>query len=194
MKAGIGSLLLLAACVGVAAQGSVVENRLIDQYGQPDRVETGRLIWHEKGRWKRITLWNTPSRTNSQGGPEDIEETIACPIPEDKRGLLAQFSATLRVSEFGTELSARSRSEDLNILALNLASMILDGKIKPAEARDTYDRTISLMAGGKSSNLTKGLIFPAAPSPQSSWPIRFRLSRDPMLRSPLYRNEPSSPY
>jgi hypothetical protein len=163
--------------------------KLIEEYGPADLVEPGRLVWGRRGSWARITVWETEPSGSGSGG---LEETVAFPVPLGKRPALADFSDTVRASPDGAMLLARSASEELNCLKLNLAREIIDGKADPAQARAVYDRTLRLAASGKRSPLLRGLLFsPTAPR-RSFWPVRFGVGHDPALRDPLWSNEPSS--
>jgi len=69
----------------------------------------------------------------------------------------------------GPDLAARSNSEELNRLCLNLADDIARGRRTPAEARRFYRRTLSLALSGKSSPYMERLVFPVpepAPVPR----------------------------
>jgi hypothetical protein len=130
---------------------------LIARYGAPDALSLGALGWKDKGRWKRIVLWDAGG---SAGG---LQQTVSYRVPPDKREALAAFSAEVVVSPDGTELSARSQSEGLNCLALNLADEVGRGLRDPKGARRFYDRTAALAAAGKTSPYMQGLLFAAQP-------------------------------
>jgi len=161
--------------------------RLIEEFGPPDRRE--RLVWLERGLWKRITLWNTasPYGDPAAGG---LKEAVACRVPLGDLGELTDFDKTVRVSQEGTMLSARSASEELNFLKLNLAHEIIEGKMGPSQARADYARTFRLAAAGKSSALLRGLLFSPTPARNSRWPVRIGLGQGSLSRDPLWRNEP----
>jgi hypothetical protein len=160
---------------------------LIDEYGPPDRVEAYRLVWNNAGLCRRLPAWPAWS----SAGDEDIECTVAYPVPVEQREALAEFSSRLQVSVDGTELSARSDSEDVNRLTLNLAALIIAG-LDPSEARRSYDNALRLRAAGKTSALTANVLFGPTPEPKSPWPFRLDLSPGTLTRNPLWSNEPAS--
>jgi hypothetical protein len=128
---------------------------LIEGYGPPDAVALGALGWKNRGGWKRIVLWDA----NESAGAGNLEQTVAYRVPEGRRDALEAFSGRVRVSRDGTELSARSDSEGLNCLALNLADEVGRGVRGPEEARRFYESTVALAAAGKSSRYMQGILF-----------------------------------
>jgi len=149
----------------------LVAMKLIEQYGPPDRIESGRLTWYNKGPWQRIAAWNAKDYYYPAADRLDnVEQTVPYAVPADKRPALAAFSDRITVSKDGSELSARGSDEELNFLALNLAHEIIRGVRSPEEARRFYDRTRELSLAGKSSPYMEGLFFlkmqPRATSPQ----------------------------
>jgi hypothetical protein len=84
-------------------------------------------------------------------------------MPEDRRSELAAFGRDVRVSADGTALTSRSDEEALNYLALNLAVAIGRGDLDAAGARKSYERAVDLSKAGKSSALTRELLFPPIP-------------------------------
>ncbi|HAM35435.1 MAG TPA: hypothetical protein DEB40_05185 [Elusimicrobia bacterium] len=139
-------------------------DNLMERYGLPDRIESGRLLWHGRGPWKRIEVWDVMPFYGSDLGPDNLEQTISYPAASSKRKELAAFSKKLRVSKDGTELSARSTGEERNFLALNLADEIVRGLKEPVGARRFYDLTIQLAAAGRSSRYMQGLLFMPGPA------------------------------
>lgn len=131
----------------------------IERYGPPDAIAENALGWKRTGPWKRVVVSNSAEGAAARSAPE-LEETVSYRVPASKRGDLAEFDRGVRVSEDGSELSARSSDESMNFLALNLAGEIVRGARDPADARRTYDRIAELAVAGKSSAYTRGLLLP----------------------------------
>jgi hypothetical protein len=163
---------------------------LIEEYGPPDRVEDYRLDWNDKGFCKRLTAWNVKPSAGTDAEP--IECAVDYPVTLERRGDLAEFSSHLRVSVNGTELSARSDSEDINHLTLNLATLVIGG-LDPSVARVSYANTLHLQDAGKVSALTAKVLFQPTLESRSFWPIRLSLAPGMLTHNPLWKNEPSSP-
>jgi hypothetical protein len=141
-------------------------NMMVDKYGPPDRVEISRVVWENKGPWKRIAVWDDMElHEMSRSKDANIEETIAYLVPEQKRREVEDFSRRVKVSRDGAELSARSFSEERIFLTLNLADEIVRGAKTPSQAKTFYAATIQLADAGKSSPYMKGLLFQAPPLP-----------------------------
>jgi hypothetical protein len=140
--------------------------KLIEEFGSPDRREPDRLVWHKRKPWEEITVWNTAS-PSGRPSANAIEESVACRVPLEMILPLTAFSRTIRASRDGALLAARSPSEELNYLKLNLSHEIIAGKMSPSQARTAYERTLRLAAAGKDSPLLRGLLFlpPARRSP-----------------------------
>ncbi|MFI5350585.1 MAG: hypothetical protein ACHQ2Z_13645 [Elusimicrobiota bacterium] len=134
-------------------------NWMVDKYGAPDRLETLGLVWYNRGPWKKIVVWDEPEFAGFGRATRNVEQTIAYPVPADKRGALASFNLGLRVSENGAELSARSESEERNFLLLNLADEIVRGRLNPEDARASYLRALKLADSGKTSPSMQRLLF-----------------------------------
>lgn len=141
-------------------------NMMIDKYGPPDRIETGRVVWVDKGPWTRMAVWDDMQlRQFSMNMDDNIEDTLAYMVPDAKRDDVQNFGAKVKVSREGAELSSRSYSEERNFLALNLADEIVRGMKTPGEAKTFYVKTLQLAEAGKSSPYMKGLLFQPPPVP-----------------------------
>jgi hypothetical protein len=137
---------------------------LIDEYGPPDGVALAGLGWKGRGRWKRIVVCDAnEDYVADYGSADDLEQTVAYRLPKGSRAALAAFSGSVQASPDGTELSARSNSEGLNYLALNLADQVVRGVRDPRAARRFYRRTVHLAAAGKTSRYMQRILFPVKP-------------------------------
>ncbi|HEX4048923.1 MAG TPA: hypothetical protein VH309_13850 [Elusimicrobiota bacterium] len=132
---------------------------MVEEYGPPDRVDVLCLVWYYRGPWKRIQVWDEPELLDIDRGSSNLEQTIAYPVPDEKRAALAAFSRDLYVSADGAELSARSSSEERNFLLLNLADAIVKGRLNPAQARAAYRRALAAADAGQATPSMGGLLF-----------------------------------
>jgi hypothetical protein len=136
--------------------------KLIEEYGPPDRIEVGRLVWNARGPWESTSVEDA-SYYDSDGGADAITQTVPYRVPQDKVDVLKAFSDHIMISKDGTKLSARSESEALNFLAINLAEEIIKDVKEPREARQFYQSTLAFAQAGKSSLYTSVLIYPPEP-------------------------------
>jgi hypothetical protein len=133
---------------------------LIAQFGAPDEVDVGNLLWRDKPPFKRVAVWNQVAGEAPEPEGDFIEQAVAYRVPPEKLDALSAFSAELLVAPDGRELAARASSRESAFLELNLADEIVRGGKTPDEARLLYLRTMQLKAAGKTSPLTQGLTFP----------------------------------
>ena len=140
----------------------ITARAMIAKYGQPTRYSEGALVWIANGPWEKTVVYR--SAWPHFAGKKDkdyLEQTIAYRVPNEKIGELRRFDRRLEVNESRSQLSARSESEPMNFLALNLADEIVTDKRSAEEARDFYLKTERLAKAGKSSAYTEGFLFPS---------------------------------
>lgn len=136
---------------------------MMERYGPPQALGAGTATWYERGPWKRITV---------RGGEhfDFLEQAVGYHVPAEAAAALAEFDHGLRFDRVNAELSARSNSEALNILALNLANELASARRTAPEASGFYVRTARLAAAGKSSPYLDRLLFePYRPAQEMPW-------------------------
>jgi hypothetical protein len=143
-------------------------NHMIDKYGPPQRIELNRAVWTNKGPWKRISVWDDMELQDfTLAKDNNLEVTLAYPVPADRRGDVTDFGGRISVSSDGSEISASSYSEERIFLVMNLADEVIRGAKTPQQARDFDALTLQLADAGKSSPYMQRLLFqppvPAAP-------------------------------
>lgn len=138
---------------------------LIDKYGEPDDFDESSLVWRRNGPWLETIVYREPrpSLTRAGGDKDIVEQSIPYGVPTGKIAALERFDDRLDVDPATGELSARSQSEDLNYLALNLADDIVKNRRSPLQARDFYRRTLKFAASGKTSPYLEGFMFHVQP-------------------------------
>jgi len=160
----LGLIFSAYGCVGLPSRygtewSNVSLDKMIEEYGAPDRIENKRVVWENKGPWKRIAVWDMMDNSESMSGTNNIEETVAYLVPQGKRNAVYDLHERVTVSSDGSELAVRSSSEERNFLALNLADEIIRGVRTPDEAKNFYALTLRLADAGKTSVYMKGLRF-----------------------------------
>jgi len=134
---------------------------MIAKYGEPNRFSEGALVWIDNGPWQKTVVYrNAWPHFLGRKDKDYLEQTISYRVPIEKIEDLKRFDRRLEINESRGQLSARSESEAMNFLALNLADEIVTDKRGVDDARDFMAKTESLSASGKSSNYTKGFLFP----------------------------------
>jgi hypothetical protein len=152
-----------------------IARETIEKYGEPTQFDDNELIWADVGRWKRTVVYrNGGPRSFWTAGRDHLEQTIVYQVPDDKLEALRRFDPRIKVDKTTAELSARSESEGLNFLALNLAEEIVTEMRGVDDARGFYRETAELAKSGKSSPYLEGFVFsfgskpvltPVAPAP-----------------------------
>lgn len=135
---------------------------MISKYGQPSRFSEGALVWIANGPWQKTVVYRSAwPHFLGKKDKDYLEQTIAYRVPAEKIDDLKRFDRRLEVNESRGQLSARSESEPLNFLALNLADEIITDKRNVDDARDFYRKTETLSKAGKSSAYMEGFLFPS---------------------------------
>jgi len=118
---------------------------MMKMHGAPDEATPTMLVWHNSGPWKRIIASKTTVRHNFPGPHLDsVEQFISYKVPENKFDELARFDGSVNIDRTRGEMSARCDTEFHNILALNLAHDIIDGKRSVEDARAFYARVVKI--------------------------------------------------
>lgn len=134
---------------------------MIDKYGEPTRRTADALVWIDNGPWRKTVVYRNPwPHVLRKTYTEYLEQTVAYKVPVEKVEDLKRFDRRLMVNENQDLLSARSESEPMNFLALNLADEIVKNERTVEDARDFYLKTEKLSKAGKSSRYLEGLLFP----------------------------------
>ncbi len=110
--------------------------QMFEKYGAPQEVTTNRLIWHDNRPWKRTEVINQDLSHNFPSQHIDVlAQTLAIDVPVDRYGDLAAFDGSVSASRTAGEFTACCNREEHNLIALNLASDILSGRLTVPQAR-----------------------------------------------------------
>lgn len=130
------------------------------RYGMPDEVAEDALIWRAKGPWKKTIVHRRSwLRYAFWSKPNCVESAISHEVPKRSLADLTRFDDRITADPERAELSASSASEEENLLALNLADEIVNGRRTVEDARALRDKILRLADSGKSSSYLKGLLF-----------------------------------
>jgi hypothetical protein len=150
------------------AESALAARVMMQEYGPPDATEAARLAWDNNGPWLKTVVY----KTSVWPYPRDdvLEQTVDYEAPQRIWPALAGFGRGLSYDARRRELSARSASEGLNLLVLNLADAFAQGHMSPEAADRLYVLTKEESVEGKSSRYMKGLLFATRRhSPTSDW-------------------------
>lgn len=114
---------------------------MIDKYGDPDEATEDALVWYGNGPWKKTVVRRSAGKLYTGIVADDcIENTLAYGVPRNKIAELGRFGEHVDANPDSAELSARSESEAVNFLTVNLAVEIARGKLTAEAARVHYTR------------------------------------------------------
>ncbi len=135
-------------------------HEMIAKYGQPQEVTDHRMIWHDAGSFKRILLTREELPHHFPIVHMDyLEHTISYNVPHDKADELLAFDGAISIYRVGGELSARCDLESNNVLTLNLAHDIIEGKKNVEQARKEFGEAVMARTAAENPELTAALQF-----------------------------------
>ncbi|MBA2404277.1 MAG: hypothetical protein H0V66_05860 [Bdellovibrionales bacterium] len=130
------------------------------KHGEPTESTPSMLVWRNVQPFKRITVYREEVTHRFPILHKDsIEHVVSYRIPVDKAAELTKFDGSVTFDRTKGELASRSNDESMNILALNLASDILNGKRDASSARTEYGKAAVDFLNGNKSVLTQNLQF-----------------------------------
>ncbi len=110
-----------------------------EKYGEPNGATPTRLVWTDKGPFKEIILLNEEINHDFPMPHKDyLQHVVSFDVPTDKVGELAEFDGSIIVDRTRGTIGARCDTEAHNLLALNLAWDIINGKKDVEQARKAY--------------------------------------------------------
>ncbi|MBC8109006.1 MAG: DUF4142 domain-containing protein [Anaerolineae bacterium] len=146
-------------------------NEMIAKYGQPQEATSERLIWHNAGPFKRISVMNLETPHDFPLPHVDfLEHTITYNVPQEKVGDLIAFDASSTINRTVGELSARCDLEGHNVLTLNLDHDIVTGKKTVGEARKAFGDIVTEDVAGKHPAYVEALQFQPAKMSTAAFP------------------------
>lgn len=117
--------------------------QLITKYGTPTEATERQISWYGNGPWKKTTLYKEEVPHNFASAHKDVlEQTVGYKVPVDKVTALVQFNGSLVVNRTRGELSSSADSEELNVLALNVADDVIRGERDIEQARTHYAQLV----------------------------------------------------
>jgi hypothetical protein len=129
---------------------------IIQVYGPPDVVQSSQLFWTGRRPWKKMVVYRDAL---ASARPNGFEQSIAYDVRVNRWRAMAAFDRGVDYDPVGRELVAHTDAETTNFLALNLADDVIRGRRTPADAREFFDKTLTLSSAGKGSPYLRKLLF-----------------------------------
>ncbi len=138
--------------------------QMLAKYGTPQEANSERLVWHNQGPYKRITVTKIEIPHDFPKPHMDyLMHTVDYRVPSAKATALVAFDGSVIVDKTAGEMSARCDLEGHNILTLNLANDIATGKTDAKRARTTFGKNVVAdVKGEKPPYVTTLQFVPAA--------------------------------
>jgi hypothetical protein len=135
-------------------------NAMLDKYGEPAESTPTMLIWEDTKPFVRTIVYKEEIDHDFPMPHKDVlEQFIHYDVAVDMYDELARFDGSVIVERTKGEMSARCDKEAANMLALNLANDILQGKSTVEEARQKYGDTMMKMLMGEKPMYLQKLVF-----------------------------------
>lgn len=123
---------------------------MLRKYGPPAEVTPTRLLWQDNGRWLRSVVHKSPIEHDFPVKHADVlEQVIEYRVPLNFYAPLATFNGSVIAYRTRGELAATGASEADNVLALNLADDIVQGRKTADQARDAMEAAAREMQAGR---------------------------------------------
>jgi hypothetical protein len=145
-----------------------VAEKLLEHYGPPHEMTPTKFFWYSIGPWSRMELTADEIVHNFPTPHTDfLSQFVAYPVDGQRVSELVRFDGSVLVDRTAGEVGARCDHEAFNILTLNLAVEILEGRRTVEEARELYAETASAYMMGRDAPYAERLRF-APPSDRTN--------------------------
>jgi len=133
---------------------------MLDKYGLPQGITNEMLVWNKTGLFKKTIVYKEDTINLFPERHSDVlEQVVDFAVPKDKVLHLWEFDGSISIDKVKGELIARNQSEEMNVLALNLAVEIIAGKFTPEQARKEFSSTWEAFKRGNASQYVTNLNF-----------------------------------
>ena len=149
------------------AASRAIAAQLMDKYGAPDAVEEDGMVWRRRGDWLWIAVHRDIDFSKGYGC---LQHAVRYETPIGRWRDLDTLAIGVQYEPIGEVLTAASDSEAANILALNLAVDVVEGRLSAGQARALHAKTLDLALSGKSSASMRKLLFKPARRPKPRQP------------------------
>lgn len=131
---------------------------MIRKYGPPQEATATLLIWQGNSPWKRTLVHKSPVEHDFPDKHMDVlEQVVDYRVPLNAFTPLATFDGSVVPNRTRGELTAFGDHEPTNILALNLADDIIQGRKTVEQARDAMGAAVRDIAAGRTPDDAKEL-------------------------------------
>lgn len=152
LRRGQGQADSLRAISGWPENPRRLAELMLNRFGPPEKIGWNVLVWRDCAPWKRVSVF-------SKRPAAPLELSVDYLVPPYRLDAVSEFSPDVLADFWHGELTVRGESEELSILALNLADEIAREIRSPEEARDFFNKAAQFSARGKTSPYMERLLF-----------------------------------
>lgn len=148
---------------------------MVEQWGSPDLTSGQMLQWNGRGPYERIIIFHRSWAHSFPSPHQDfIFHEVSMKVPLERVPEIMRFNGSILVDRTRGMVGVHCDSPAHNIMSLNLAYEIAQGKRTAASARRFYADAIAREQAGKTSRYLNGIVFqpttnnedPDRPSPR----------------------------
>jgi hypothetical protein len=142
------------------AAPKAVGEALLEHYGAPNEATPTKLLWYRTGPWARMELTadeiihDFPTRHT-----DFLTQYVDYRIDPDKAAELVRFDGSVLIDRTAGQIGSRCDHEAFNILTINLAIEIMEGRRSVDDARELYSETAAAFVMGRDAPYAEGLRF-----------------------------------
>lgn len=142
-----------------SAPRSVAE-KLLDHYGAPNEATPTTLFWYRTDPWARMEITADEIVHNFPTPHTDfLTQFVDYPISPARAAQLVAFDGSVIIDRTAGQLGSRCDHEPFNVLTLNLAVEIMEGRRTVDDARELYGDTAAAFVLGRDAPYAEALQF-----------------------------------
>jgi hypothetical protein len=134
--------------------------KILDHYGPPNEATPTKLFWYRSGPWARMELTgNEVLHKFPMPHVDFFTQYVDYPVSAAKASELLEFDGSVILDRTAGQIGARCDDEAFNVLTLNLAVEILEGRRAVEDARELYAETAAAYVMGRDAPYAERLLF-----------------------------------
>jgi hypothetical protein len=134
--------------------------KILDHYGPPNEATPTKLFWYRTGPWARMELTaNEVLHKFPMPHVDFFTQYVDYPVSAAKTSELLEFDGSVILDRTAGQIGARCDDEAFNVLTLNLAVEILEGRRTVEDARELYAETAAAYVMGRDAPYAERLLF-----------------------------------
>lgn len=134
--------------------------QLLDHYGAPNEATPTKLFWYRNEPWARTEL-SADEVVHDFPTPHTdfVTQYVDYPVDPDRASDLVRFDGSVIIDRTAGQIGSRCDHEPFNMLTVNLAVEILEGRRTVDEARELYGETAAAFVMGRDAPYAEKLLF-----------------------------------